>query len=181
MRIELLAISASLLLSSSVALAASGGQDRLLNNEGLVVLAHAGYNERFLVELIQSQPGRFDTSVEGLVYLAKQGISEKLVRLVIAEQKAAERAAAGEAEDQPQPHAKTAPVRMKVVTRKMLVPAGPALLGPDPVIVVEKRALGGDRYYALPGAQAPLVTPVATPRAPQPMPLAPTTRVAAFH
>ena len=186
MRIELLAISASLLLSSSVALAASGGQDRLLNNEGLVVLAHAGYNERFLVELIQSQPGRFDTSVEGLVYLAKQGISEKLVRLVIAEQKAAERreaerAAAGEAEDQPQPHAKTAPVRMKVVTRKMLVPAGPALLGPDPVIVVEKRALGGDRYYALPGAQAPLVTPVAIPRAPQPMPLAPTTRVAAFH
>ena len=165
----------------------------MLNNEGLVVLARAGYNERFLAELIQSQPNRFDTSVEGLVYLAKQGISERIVRLVIAEQKALERRQAEHApsDDAAEPfkpagesHAK-APVRLKIVKQKVLVPvsraaAVPAALDPNPVIVVEKRMFG-DRYYALPGAQAPMTTPVATPRAPQSMQSASATRVASFH
>ena len=164
----------------------------MLNNEGLVVLARAGYNERFLAELIQSQPNRFDTSVEGLVYLAKQGISEKIVRLVIAEQKAlerreAERAASGQDESlEPEGPAKAAPVRLKMMKQKVLVPANPravqARLEANPVIVVEKRMFG-DRYYALPGPQAPMTTPVATPRSPQSMPAAAitTTRVAAFR
>ncbi len=172
-----------------------GGAERNLNNEGLVVLARAGYNERFLVELIQSQPSRFDTSVEGLVYLAKQGISERIVRLVIAEQKAAERReaerAAGDYADEPSGHADSQsaarkPVRMKVVRQKVLVPVAarpqqqPAALGSNPMIVVEKRMFG-DRYYAMPGAQAPITTPVATPRAPQSMSAAATTQVAVFH
>jgi hypothetical protein len=170
------------------------GGDRMLNNEGLVVLARAGYNERFLAELIQSQPNRFDTSVEGLVYLAKQGISERIVRMVIAEQKAADRReaarAAGDYSDEPagfddQPaQAARKPVRMKVVKQKMLVPVSSSQqqqppLGSNPLIVVEKRVFG-DRYYAMPGAQAPITTPVATPRAPQTIPSA-TTHVVAFH
>ena len=166
--------------------ATQNGPERMLNNEGLVVLARAGYNERFLVELIQSQPHRFDTSVEGLVYLAKQGISEKLVRLVIAEQKAAARreneGATSDFDEPVRPAAapKT-PVRMKVIMQKVLVPVSPseAAIESNPVIIVEKRAFG-DRYYAMPGAQAPLATPVVTRRAPKSEPVA-TTQVAAFH
>jgi hypothetical protein len=194
-RSGILALSSFLVIASPVLASgpAGHGMDRMLNNEGLVVLARAGYNERFLVELIQSQPGKFDTSVEGLVYLAKQGISERLVRLVIAEQKASERreseAAAAEVHDPMMPLAPSghrepagpaarggkSPVRMKMVKQKMLVPAAPnQAVGPNPVIVLEKRVFG-DRYYALPGSQAPMVTPVATPRAPQSMP------AAAFH
>ena len=177
------------LAGATAAPAPRGADNKMLNNEGLVVLARAGYNERFLVELIQTQPGRFDTSVEGLVYLAQQGVSEKIVRLIIAEQRAderrqAERAAAGTDADDPfQPAAEPVktPVRMKVVKQKVLAPASPMAqpLGANPTIMVEKRMFG-DRYYAMPGTQAPLMTPVAAPRAPQTRP-ATTTRVAAFH
>ncbi len=192
LRKRLIAVPSLLLLSLAGATAAappSHGADKMLNNEGLVILARAGYNERFLVELIQSQPGRFDTSVEGLVYLAQQGVSEKIVRLIIGEQRAderrqAERAAAGIDNDDPfQPAAEPVktPVRMKVVKQKVLAPASPLAqpLGPNPTIMVEKRMFG-DRYYAMPGTQAPIMTPVAAPRAPQARP-ATTTRVAAFH
>ncbi len=181
---------ASLLVVAAVKAASPGGEGRALNNEGLVVLARAGYNERFLAELIQSQPNRFDTSVEGLVYLANQGISERIVRLVIAEQKALERRQAerkaADAGDPFMPAGETvkAPVRLKVVKQKVLVPAahGAALtaLGANPLVVVEKRMFG-DRYYAMPGAQAPMTTPVATPRSPQSMQAAAATRVASFQ
>lgn len=196
----------SLLLSSlPVAMAASpthAVNDKLLTNEGLVVLAQAGYNERFLAELVQSQPHKFDTSVEGLVYLARQGVSERMVRLILAQQRAAdaresERAAAEAAAEQseaiapaamnerPGPMIPPGRVRMKVVKQRMLVPENrAAAVGPNPVIVVEKRMLG-DRYYALPNAQAPLAsTLAATPRTQAPMrgaPLAATTQVAAFR
>jgi len=53
-----------------------------LTNQGLVQLAEAGYSERFLLDIIESRPVRFDTSVEGLVFLARQGLSENLVRAV---------------------------------------------------------------------------------------------------
>ncbi len=183
--------------------------ERLLTNEGLVVLARAGYNERFLTELVMAQPSRFDTSVEGLVYLAKQGISEKLVRLIIARQRAAEQRdaerAAQEAEEpmlpitpasapggRPGPHVPPRnphppkPVKMKVVNQKLLVPATPGQnLGSNPAIIVERRLLG-DRYYALPGAQAPMLTPIDTPRAQPSRPVGVATamsgtHVAAFH
>lgn len=67
-----------LLVSTSVAFAAS----EPITNQGLVQLAEAGYSEAFLLDLIQTRPTRFDTTVGGLVYLAKQGLSEKLLRTV---------------------------------------------------------------------------------------------------
>jgi len=66
----------------------------VLTNEGIVVLAQAGYGERFIGDLIKQRAIRFDTTVDGLAFLAAQGISENLVRKMIA----AERAAEGEAE-----------------------------------------------------------------------------------
>ena len=75
-----LAITTLLALSlpmTAATAAAQAGVERMLNNEGLVVLARAGYNERFLVELIQTQPSRFDTSVEGLAVISTIGCKSR--------------------------------------------------------------------------------------------------------
>ncbi|MFN7922803.1 MAG: hypothetical protein U0Q16_22040 [Bryobacteraceae bacterium] len=64
-------------------------KDATLDNEGLVMLARAGYNERFLLELIRAKTSRFDTSVEGLVYFAKNGVSERVVRAILLQQREA--------------------------------------------------------------------------------------------
>lgn len=133
------AAAASLFVISAAATAAT--PERALTNEGLVVLARAGYSELFLIEIIQSQPHRFDTSVEGLVYLLKQGVSEKIVRAVIAEQKAVERR---ENDGDPPPPA-PAFVRVKRVNQKVLVPISPTPQA-DSVIFIEDRLLG-DRFY----------------------------------
>jgi hypothetical protein len=77
------------LLFAFIVSAQAADPGKPLTNEGVVVLAHAGYNERFLVELMKYKECKFDTSVEGLVYLAKQGISEKLVKAILAAEKAA--------------------------------------------------------------------------------------------
>jgi hypothetical protein len=55
----------------------------VLTNEGIVVLARAGYGERFIADLIKQRPVRFDTTVDGLAFLAEQGISENLVRKMV--------------------------------------------------------------------------------------------------
>jgi hypothetical protein len=58
-------------------------QTNLITNEGLVTLARAGYDEDFLIDLMRIKRCRFDTSVEGLAYLAGQGISERLVKAAL--------------------------------------------------------------------------------------------------
>jgi hypothetical protein len=148
-----------IILMSATPLAA----ESVLDNQGLVMLAHAGYNERFLAELLQARECRFDTSVEGLVYPAKQGISEKLVRAVLAREREGNvrehkhHEAAGASQHQPfdPPPVR---VRLRVVEHKVLVPAEPGVrLGPNPSIVVE-RGLFGDRYYAIVPARAEPLT-----------------------
>jgi hypothetical protein len=58
-------------------------QKNLITNEGLVTLARAGYDEDFLIDLMRIKRCHFDTSVEGLAYLAGQGISERLVKAAL--------------------------------------------------------------------------------------------------
>src|SRR4051794_33838076 len=58
----------------------------VLSNQGIVTLAEAGYDEDFLIDLIQCKQTRFDTTVEGLAYLAKHAISERIVRYMILSQ-----------------------------------------------------------------------------------------------
>lgn len=108
-----------------------------LNNEGLVLLARAGYGEKFLAELIQSQPSKFDTSVEGLVFLAKNGMSERMVRCVIQAKKRAD-----EAEDidapagQPASAGAAAPVRLKALKQTVLVPESMASSQPGGQVIL---------------------------------------------
>src|SRR5581483_11303966 len=55
----------------------------ILSNQGIVMLSDAGYDEDFLIDVIQCKQTRFDTTVEGLTYLAKHGISERIIRFMI--------------------------------------------------------------------------------------------------
>ncbi|MEZ5399109.1 MAG: hypothetical protein R2729_05525 [Bryobacteraceae bacterium] len=132
--------------------------ERKLTNEGLVLLARAGYNERFLAELVRIKPTDFDTSVEGLVYLAKQGISERLVRAIVIRRREDEARAALESATpldlSPTGHAPEPlkPVRLRVVKRNVLVPEDPKVtIAPGSVIVEERGA-----YWAKPVSTGPL-------------------------
>lgn len=55
----------------------------LLTNEGLLTLAQAGFSEPFLIDLIRRRATRFDVSAEGLARLALHGLSERVIRCVI--------------------------------------------------------------------------------------------------
>src|SRR5690349_3688298 len=57
---------------------------QILTNQGIVALSDAGYDEDFLIDLIQSRQTRFDTSTEGLSFLAQHGLCEHVVRMMIA-------------------------------------------------------------------------------------------------
>jgi hypothetical protein len=54
-----------------------------LTNQDVVVLARAGFNEDFLIDLIGMSRTHFDTSPKGLAELAKQGLTERLVRAML--------------------------------------------------------------------------------------------------
>jgi hypothetical protein len=53
-----------------------------LNNESVVTLAKAGFDEQFILQLIRSSRTNFDTSVEGMVAMKKAGVSEDLIRMM---------------------------------------------------------------------------------------------------
>src|SRR5690348_9750163 len=56
----------------------------VLSNQGIVMLADAGYDEDFLIDLIRLKQTRFDTTVEGLMLLANHGVSERIIRFMLA-------------------------------------------------------------------------------------------------
>lgn len=54
-----------------------------LTNEGLVLLAQVGYDEDFILDLMRMKNCRFDTSVEGLAFLATHGLTERIIRAAL--------------------------------------------------------------------------------------------------
>ena len=54
-----------------------------LTNEGLVTLAQVGYDEDFILDLMRQKNCRFDTSVEGLAYMATHGLTERIVKAAL--------------------------------------------------------------------------------------------------
>jgi len=54
-----------------------------LTNRDVVVLAKAGFNEDFIIETILNSRTQFDVRVDGLADLAKQGITERLIRVMM--------------------------------------------------------------------------------------------------
>ena len=54
-----------------------------LSNRDVVTLARAGFNEDFIVDVIHTSQTRFDTSVTGLAEMAKEGLTERLIRVMM--------------------------------------------------------------------------------------------------
>jgi hypothetical protein len=53
-----------------------------LNNDNIVTLAKAGFDEMFILQLIRASRTNFDTTVTGLVALKQAGVSEELIRMM---------------------------------------------------------------------------------------------------
>jgi hypothetical protein len=76
-------IVALLALGASAAAQSSIQTREVLTNRAVVTLAGAGFNEDFVIELILNSRTQFDTSVSGLAGLAKQGINERIIRVML--------------------------------------------------------------------------------------------------
>jgi hypothetical protein len=63
-----------------------------VTNRDIVTLAKAGFNEDFILDFIQASRTRFDVTVNGLAELAKDGLSERLIRGMFAANAAAQTA-----------------------------------------------------------------------------------------
>ncbi len=59
----------------------------MLTNEGIVMMAQAGYTERFIVDMIHRKQTRFDVSPAGLAWLAQMGLTERIVRAMVANER----------------------------------------------------------------------------------------------
>jgi hypothetical protein len=125
----------------------------VLSNEGIVLLSDAGYDEDFLADIIVHKQTVFDTTVEGSTYLANHGISERIIRFMIAN----ERKSAGPVVMAVAPVAQTV-VRGRVVQQKVLVPENGAYRQP----VAQPAAYSGAVYTMAPAQSAyPSQPPVA--------------------
>lgn len=135
----------------------------LLTNEGVLLLAEAGLGERFLLELIEQKTSKFDTSAEALASMARQGLTENILRALVKKQDRANApgpngASASDAPIALEPHL----LRGKVVRQRMLVPdaaggnVGIMTMAPVPVKPTanpapapEKRDPNADRWYLI--------------------------------
>ncbi|MBI3684273.1 MAG: hypothetical protein HY235_28190 [Acidobacteria bacterium] len=89
-----------LLIGTHLVLAAEGKPappagitKNVLTNQGVVLLAQAGYSEEFIIDMIHHKQTQFDATTEGLVWLARQGLSERIVRAMVANERKQERTA----------------------------------------------------------------------------------------
>jgi hypothetical protein len=55
----------------------------VLNNHDVVSLAKAGFDEEFLVNVIVSSRTHFDTSADALAALAEQGVTQRIVEVMM--------------------------------------------------------------------------------------------------
>jgi hypothetical protein len=78
-------LSAAFLLSLAATSVAQPGAllQNTLTNHDIVVLAQAGFNENFIADFIAMSRTRFDTSVTGLADMAKEGLTERLIRVML--------------------------------------------------------------------------------------------------
>ena len=74
---------ALLVLGASARAQSTAPMREALTNRAIVTLAAAGFNEDFIVELILNGRTQFDTSVEGLASLRKQGINQRVIRAML--------------------------------------------------------------------------------------------------
>jgi hypothetical protein len=77
-------VALALLAGGTWATAQSMVQTReVLTNRAIVNLASAGFNQDFIIELIANSRSQFDISTTELASLAKQGINERIIRVML--------------------------------------------------------------------------------------------------
>jgi hypothetical protein len=54
-----------------------------MNNDAVIKLVKAGLSDDLIVSTINSQPGTYDTSTDGLIALKKSGVSDKVVGAIV--------------------------------------------------------------------------------------------------
>lgn len=72
---------------ASAAVPLSGLGRNVLTNQGVALLARSGYSEGFIIDMIFHKETQFDVSAEGLAWLAKQGLTERVVRAMVANER----------------------------------------------------------------------------------------------
>jgi hypothetical protein len=79
--IQVAIISAFTLLPAAFAQTA-GEEQKTFVNRDVVMLAKAGFSADFIIDTIQSGKSQFDTSAKGLAELAKDGLNERVLRVI---------------------------------------------------------------------------------------------------
>lgn len=82
-------VGCSLLLAVGLAAGAQPAQKAPLTNQDVARMVQAGLAESIVVESIQSNPGDYDTSPDGLIALEKAGVTQKEMSAIMAKQQAA--------------------------------------------------------------------------------------------
>jgi hypothetical protein len=72
------------LVGAGIASAQSLPLRGMVTNKDVVTLAKAGFDEGFVIEVIQSSQRRFDTTADGIAGLIDQGISQTVIEVMIA-------------------------------------------------------------------------------------------------
>jgi hypothetical protein len=112
-----------------------------LSNEGVALLAKAGFDEDFLITLIQHKQTHFDTTVEGLMFLAKHGVSERVIRCMLEnENKAASPTPTSLPAKEAEPASPPLAVRVRSIWRRVLVPNTKAKQ--EPILMMDPQAAG---------------------------------------
>ena len=81
------------------------GAQQSLNNDSVVKLAKAGLSEDLIVSTINTQPGVYDVSTDGLIALKGAGVSDKVVAAIVAKAAGSAPAAAAPTPQAPAPTA----------------------------------------------------------------------------
>jgi hypothetical protein len=74
------AVLATFFLVGCLALAAQ----QTLNNDAIIKMVKAGLSDDLIVTTVNSQPGTYDTSTDGLIALKGAGVSDKIVAAMVA-------------------------------------------------------------------------------------------------
>lgn len=111
----------------------------VLTNEGLVVLARAGLGDNLLVDLVKHKRTQFDTSADAIAHLARQGISEPVIRAVVEKQ---------EQVQMRKPRLAIAPATNDPGTPAIELEPGEILMMPTPP-QTKKARTDSDRWYKL--------------------------------
>lgn len=75
---------ASLAVCSAICMAPQTlNAQQTMNNDAVIKLVKAGLSEDLIISTINSQPGAYDTSTDGLIALKKAGVSDKVVGTIV--------------------------------------------------------------------------------------------------